>query len=74
MGWDLDTRLASSGALSPAPGHNLTLSKRIGILMCPGKRTMESISWEDWPARTRAYLLRRMGHQSMGLFSILQRK
>ena len=31
----------TSGALSPAPGQGLTLSARIGVLMCPGTLRME---------------------------------
>ena len=42
--------LVSSGALSPAPGHNLTLSAIRELVMCPGPQRMECISWEEMTA------------------------
>ena len=42
--------LVWGGTLSPAPGHNLTLSARGDMVMCPGPQRMECISWEEMTA------------------------
>ena len=46
------SQLVRSGALSPAPGHSLTLSARRDIGMCLGPLRMECISWGEGTTAT----------------------
>ena len=62
-------KLASSGALSPVTGHNLTLSASGGLLMFPGPLRMECISSEDGTAGRPQNLWRRMGQWRTGSVS-----
>ena len=61
----------SSGALTPAPGHNLTHSARGDMVMCPGPLRMECISWEEPIAAAGGpqKLLRQMAQLRMGSVS-----